>query len=62
VSSDHVSVDGTLIEAWASAKSFKAKDGSGKPPEGGGRNATVGSRGCCCANSPSSTSIVNTVE
>ena len=41
VSSDHFSVDGTLIEAWASAKSFKAKDGSGKPPEGGGRNATV---------------------
>ena len=30
-----------MIEAWASAKSFKAKDGSGKPPEGGGRNATV---------------------
>lgn len=41
VSSDHFSVDGTLIEAWASMKSFKAKDGSGKPPEGGGRNATV---------------------
>ncbi len=31
VSSEHFSVDGTLIEAWASAKSFKAKDGSGKP-------------------------------
>jgi transposase len=29
VSSDHFSVDGTLIEAWASAKSFKAKEGSG---------------------------------
>jgi len=41
ISSEHFSVDGTLIEAWASAKSFKAKDGSGKPPEGGGRNATV---------------------
>lgn len=41
VSSEHFSVDGTLIEAWASAKSFKAKDGSGKPPEDGGRNATV---------------------
>lgn len=28
VSSERFSVDGTLIEAWASAKSFKAKDGS----------------------------------
>ena len=45
VSSDHFSVDGTLIEAWASVKSFKAKDGSGKPPEGGGRNATVDFKG-----------------
>jgi transposase len=33
VSSEHFTVDGTLIEAWASMKSFKAKDGSGKPPE-----------------------------
>ncbi len=45
VSSDHFSVDGTLIEAWASMKSFKAKDGSGKPPEGGGRNPTVDFKG-----------------
>src|SRR5881227_4277186 len=27
LSSDHFSVDGTLIEAWASIKSFKPKDG-----------------------------------
>jgi transposase len=40
LSSDHFSVDGTLIEAWASMKSVKAKDGSGEPPaQGGGRNA-----------------------
>lgn len=26
-SDDHFSVDGTLIEAWASHKSFKPKDG-----------------------------------
>ncbi len=39
LSSDHFSVDGTLIEAWASMKSVKAKDGSGEPPaQGGGRN------------------------
>ena len=36
---DHFSVDGTLIEAWASMKSFKPKDGSDEPPaDGDGRN------------------------
>jgi transposase len=40
LSSDHFSVDGTLIEAWASMKSVKPKDGSAEPPvQGGGRNA-----------------------
>src|SRR6195952_3666547 len=38
LSSDHFSVDGTLIEAWASMKSFRPKDRSGEPP-GPGRNA-----------------------
>ena len=37
VSDEHFSVDGTQIAAWASMKSFKAKDGSGDPP-GPGRN------------------------
>jgi transposase len=37
LSSDHFSVDGPLIEAWASMKSFRPKDGSGEPP-GPGRN------------------------
>ena len=37
-STDHFSVDGTLIEAWASIKSFRPKDGSGEPSAGGGRN------------------------
>lgn len=37
ISSDHFSVDGTLIDAWASMKSFRPKDGSGEPP-GPGRN------------------------
>ena len=32
LSSEHFSVDGTLLEAWASLKSFRAKDGSGEPP------------------------------
>jgi len=37
LSDEHFSVDGTQIAAWASMKSFKAKDGSGDPP-GPGRN------------------------
>ena len=37
LSSEHFSVDGTLIDAWASMKSFRPKDGSGDPP-GLGRN------------------------
>lgn len=37
LSDEHFSVDGTLIEAWASMKSFRPKDGSGNPP-GPGRN------------------------
>jgi IS5 family transposase len=35
LSDDHFSVDGTLIEAWASMKSFRPKDGSGQPPAPG---------------------------
>jgi transposase len=36
MSDEHFTVDGTLIEAWASHKSFRRKDGKGKPPETGG--------------------------
>jgi len=39
VSSDHFSVDGTLIEAWASIKSFRRKDGNDDDTQGPGRNA-----------------------
>jgi transposase len=43
LSGEHFSVDGTLIEAWASMKSFVPKDGGDPPPGkgngGGGRNA-----------------------
>jgi transposase len=35
LSSEHFSVDGTLIDAWASMKSFRPKDGSGEPPASG---------------------------
>jgi transposase len=40
-SSDHFSVDGTLLQAWASHKSFKPKDSSQDEPPGAGRNAEV---------------------
>jgi transposase len=40
VSSDHFSVDGTLLEAWASHKSFKSKDQPPSPPAEG-RNVEV---------------------
>ena len=45
LSSEHFSVDGTLIEAWASMKSFKPRDGSDEPPPDGGRNAETNFRG-----------------
>jgi transposase len=45
VSSEHFSVDGTLLEAWASHKSFKPKDGSGSPPGSPGRNPDVNFHG-----------------
>jgi transposase len=43
LSSEHFSVDGTLIEAWASMKSFKPK-GPGGDDDGGGADRRDGSR------------------
>jgi transposase len=43
-SGEHFSVDGTLIVAWASMKSFRRKDEPPSPP-GPGRNADVDFRG-----------------
>ena len=44
LSGEHFSVDGTLLEAWASTKSFRPKDGSG-PPADAGRNGEQDFRG-----------------
>jgi transposase len=51
LSRDHFTVDGTLVEAWASIKSFKRKpdgekkaeldDDASPPPADGGRNAEI---------------------
>lgn len=43
LSDEHFTVDGTLLEAWASQKSFRPKDG--EPPATGGSNPTVDFRG-----------------
>src|SRR5215212_5479979 len=34
LSDEHFTVDGTLLEAWASHKSFQPKDASRRPPDG----------------------------
>ena len=46
ISNEHFTVDGTLLEAWASMKSFRPKDDS-DPDDGndGGRNPSVDFRG-----------------
>ena len=43
-SDEHFTVDGTLIEAWASLKSFQRKDGTNQPPDDPG-NPTVNFHG-----------------
>jgi transposase len=44
LSDEHFSVDGTLIKAWASMKSFRRKDGGDEPPAPG-RNGERNFRG-----------------
>ncbi len=52
LSEEHFTVDGTLLESWASLKSFRPKDSpkkdnpkDGRGPRGGGRNPEVDFRG-----------------
>lgn len=45
LSDEHFSVDGTLIEAWASQKSFQRKDRGDEPPADDPGNPTVDFRG-----------------
>jgi transposase len=44
-SDEHFTVDGTLLEAWASQKSFQAKEGKPAPPPDDPGNPTVNFRG-----------------
>ena len=41
ISEDHFSVDGTLLQAWASQKSVHPRDDQDPPASGGGRNPEV---------------------
>jgi transposase len=43
LSDDHFTVDGTMLEAWASHKSFRRRDD--EPPTGGGANPAVNFHG-----------------
>jgi len=43
LSAEHFTVDGTLLESWASLKSFQPRDGA--PPSGEGRNPEVDFKG-----------------
>jgi transposase len=43
LSEEHFTVDGTLIQAWAAARSFKEKSDPPKPGKGSGQGAK-----CCC--------------
>ncbi|MBF1166461.1 MAG: IS5 family transposase, partial [Dechloromonas agitata] len=45
LSSDHFTVDGTLIDAWASFKSFKRKDDDEPPKSGGDGTGMVDFKG-----------------
>lgn len=51
LSKEHFSVDGTLIQAWASHKSFRPKDGSDdQTPSGPGKNAQADWKGRARSN------------
>jgi transposase len=41
ISDDHFTVDGTLLQAWASLKSVRPRDAADPPGQGGGRNPDV---------------------
>ena len=45
LSEDHFTVDGTLLEAWASMKSIRPKNDDSGPPAGGGKDREVDYRG-----------------
>src|SRR5271163_415651 len=55
LSSDHFSVDGTLIEAWASMKSFKPKEPPDAGDPGGGPSSSAPRSASAAIRSPNAT-------
>lgn len=45
ISDEHFTMDGTLLDAWASLKSFQPKGKQGTPPPDGPGNPTMGFHG-----------------
>jgi transposase len=45
LSDEHFTVDSTQLEAWASLKSFRPRDGSGRPPDDDPGNPSINFRG-----------------
>ena len=45
LSDEHFTVDGTQLEAWASLKSFRSREGGTGPPPDDSRNPTVNFHG-----------------
>ena len=45
MSDEHFTVDGTLLEAWASQKSFRRQEDAGPPPPDDPGNPTVNFHG-----------------
>ena len=50
LSSEHFTVDGTLLEAWASQKSFRRRDGAGREDDGDRGNPSVNFHGTARRN------------
>jgi transposase len=62
LSKEHFSVDGTLIQAWASHKNLHAKDGSDDElPAAGGRNAEANWKGKGRSNETHESSTIRTL-
>jgi transposase len=63
LSDEHFTVDGTLLEAWASLKSFRRKDGKRMAPPDDPGNATVDFHGEKRSNqTPSATRLNRTAQ
>ena len=52
LSDEHFTVDGTLLEAWASQKSFKLKTGPRTPPTSGSSSCTRARVSCQSCQPP----------